>query len=277
MHTLNGLGENPMPEPHAALQALAGTANLVYLVVAFRLALHLLRRVRGPAQLPELLLGLHFLGAMGLGYLLLVTGMVLVLEAVAQPVLISGLIGTGYAVTIAGLMATLVFNVHVFHRRDRGAVAMAVALSLAMWTGWVGYGLGGGFAHGRYEGFWAWFQCGAIVAANLWVAGEPLLYHSRMRRQARLGLAEPLLADRFLLWGLGSLSRTLMATLGGFASLVLASGAETAALLSGAILIFASCCGLFTSATYWLTFFPTPRYEQWVARRYAKVRERSHG
>ena len=41
------------------------------------------------------------------------------------------------------------------------------------------------------------------TAILLWGAAESLRYYAMMRRRAKLGLADPLVTNRFLLWGLG--------------------------------------------------------------------------
>ena len=109
---------------------------------------------------------------------------------------------------------------------------------------------------------------GGILAANLWVALEPLFYRRRLLRRLQLGLAEPLVVDRFLLWGCGSLTRTAMVVAGGITSLVEHHTVLGSSLpLTVGVLVFVSACGLFTAVAYWLTFFPTQRYARWVTRR----------
>ena len=44
---------------------------------------------------------------------------------------------------------------------------------------------------------------GSERVSSLWGAAESLRYFSMMRRRAKLGLADPLVTNRFLLWGLG--------------------------------------------------------------------------
>ncbi len=116
-----------------------------------------------------------------------------------------------------------------------------------------------------------WIMIGGILAANLWVALEPLSYRRQLLRRLRLGLAaEPLVVDRFLLWGCGSLARTAMVVAGAITSLIEQRVLpETTLIMTVTVLVFVSACGLFTAVAYWLTFFPTQRYTRWVSRRYA--------
>ena len=271
---LGGMGPlgKALLEIYGSIGIFAGVAQGLYLAAAFLLGGHLLLRARRSRELTQLLLGLHLLLAMGVGYVLLSVGVVLV-ELSAEPPrrLLAWLMGAGYAATILGLMATLLFNQRVFRPGERWAAVFVGLASAVMWVGWAGYGASGGFAGGRFEGTWLWVQLGGMLATNFWVAAEPLAYHQRMRRRLRLGLADPVVVNRFLLWGLGSLARAVMIGLGPLSALCLAhAGADAAFAISSAILVVASACGLFTSVAYWLTFFPTPGYARWLTSRAAR-------
>jgi hypothetical protein len=260
-------------EVYGSLGIVAGIAQTIYLVAAFVLSGHLLLRAHRSRGLPQLLLGLHLLLAMGFGYLLCSTGVAIAeLSETPRGELVAPLVGAGYAATILGLMAALVFNHRVFRPDRRWPLALVCLASAAMWAGWAGYGLSGGFATARFEGGWLWLMLGGMLATNGWVGIEPLLYHAQLRKRMRLGLAEPLVADRFLLWGSGSLARAAMILLGPFGELMLGAMGEAAEVrVAAAVLCGASALGLFTSVAYWLTFCPTQAYQDWVARRYARV------
>ncbi len=262
-----------MLEVYGSLGIVAGIAQAIYLAAAFFLSGHLLIRAHRSRELPQLLLGLHLLLAMGFGYLLCSAGVAIAeLSEAPRGELVAPLIGAGYAATIFGLMAALVFNHRVFRPDRHWPLVLVFLASSAMWLGWAGYGLSGGFATARFEGIWLWLMLGGMLATNGWVGIEPLLYHAQLRKRIRLGLAEPLVADRFLLWGSGSLARAAMILLGPFGALLLETvGPQAQASVAAGVLCGASVLGLFTSVAYWLTFCPTQRYQDWVARRYARV------
>jgi hypothetical protein len=141
-----------------------------------------------------------------------------------------------------------------------------------MTAGWVGAAASGAFAGALYRNAWFVLLNAAMLAINLWVGLEPLAYHVKLRRRVALGLAEPLVADRFLLWGVGSLARAALIVLGAVSGLVLpgvAAGAREA--FTAATLLLASLLGVLTAGTYWLTFNPTPAYVRWVERRYRRA------
>jgi hypothetical protein len=184
--------------------------------------------------------------------------------------MVAVMIGAGYFATILGLIATLIFNHRVFRPGSRRALAFVGLVTFAMGLGWAGYGLSGDYGRARFEGTWLWIMLAGIVVTNLWVALEPLFYRRRLLRRLQLGLAEPLVVDRFRLWGYGSLARTAMVVVGAISSFMEQQMGTTAPLTQSVIvMVFISGCGLFTAVAYWLTFFPTQRYVSWVSRRYA--------
>src|SRR5262245_22594786 len=254
----------------ATAEVLAGLAQAVYLGAAFVLSAHLLTRARRRRDVAPLLLGLHLLFAMGFGYGLCAAGMgTAMLAAEPSPRLVEALLGTGYGATTFGLFAALLFQWRVFWPGARWPLLLVSAFTAAMGVGWLGAAATGALATGRYEGGFVWLLTAGALATNLWVGIEPLLYHVKLRRRVRLGLAEPIVADRFLLWGLGSLARALMVLLGPLATLALDRlGADARLLFSSLTLVAASGLGLATSVAYWLTFNPTAAYTGWVERRY---------
>jgi hypothetical protein len=259
-----------MLELYGSVGVVAGLAQAVYLAAAFVLAAHLLGRARRSRDLAPLLLGVNLLLAMGFGYLLCSAGMAAaILTKEAPPRLVAGLLGSGYAATILGLLAALIFQWRVFWPGERWPLALVAGFFAAMVVGWLGYAASGALATGRYQGGWVWLLYAGMLGTNLWVGVEPLLYHRKLRKRVPLGLAEPLVADRFLLWGLGSLARAAMILMGPLSVLALDRlGADARLSYSAVTLVAASLLGLATSVAYWLTFNPTAAYARWVERRY---------
>ena len=256
---------------YGSVGLIAGVAQVLYLATAFLLGGLLLLKAWRTRELPELLLGLHLLLAMGVGYLLVSMGIYAVrYGGASSQQMVALLVGAGYLATILGLIATLIFNYRVFRPGNRRALAFVGLTIAAMGGGWVAYGLSGNLGGARFEGAGLWVMMGGILAANLWVAFEPLVYRRQLLKRLQLGLTEPLVVDRFLLWGFGSLARTAMVVVGGTNSFLEQQMGTTAPLVqSVVVMVFAAACGLFTAVAFWLTFFPTKRYALWVTRRYA--------
>ncbi len=106
-----------------------------------------------------------------------------------------------------------------------------------------------------------------------WVFVECVLYASRMARQRKLGLVDPLVANRFVLWAVwtGALAGVSFVVLAVRvrASWLLAQGADAEALL-GASVRFAgtmAAVGLAVAAVgLFLSFQPPASYVRWVRR-----------
>jgi hypothetical protein len=262
-----------VPQLLASIGLFGAIGQGAYLTAAFVLAVHLLARGRRQRDLAPFLLGLQLLLAMGFGYLLCGAGTTLaVLVEDAPRPLVVGLLATGNAATALGLTAAIVFEWRVFAPGARWPRWLGGAFLLAMAVGWAGAAATGAFAGALYHNAWFLLLNAGMLAINLWVGIEPLAYHAKLRRRVALGLAEPLVADRFLLWGVGSLARAVLIVLGagsGLALPTLASEAREA--FTAATLVVASLLGLVAAASYWLTFNPTRAYARWVERRYRRA------
>jgi hypothetical protein len=248
----------------------AGLAQALYLTAAFVLSGHLLARARRSRDLAPLLLGVQLLFAMGFGYLLCAAGTSLaMLSKEPSPRLVAGLLASGNVSTMVGLSAALLFNWRVFSPGERWPLWLGGGFAASMLAGWLGSAASGAFETGSYTNGWFLLLNASMLAINLWVGIEPLVYHAKLRKRVRLGLAEPLIVDRFLLWGLGSLARAALIVMGPIGELLLRSlgdeGRHTFTTVSVAI---ASALGLAASVAYWLTFNPTAAYARWVKRRY---------
>jgi hypothetical protein len=263
-----------VPELIASVGVFGGLAQVIYLVAAFVLSAHLLARGRRQRDLAPLLLGLQLLLAMGFGYLLCGAGTSLaVLVKGPSPGLVVGLLASGNAATALGLTAALVFNWRVFSSGARWPLVLGGLLVGAMLVGYAGAAATGAFGGELYGNAWFLLLNAGMLVINLWVGIEPLVYYGKARKRIALGLAEPLVVDRFLLWGLGSLARAALILLGGLADALLQGlTGDAREVVTAGTLAVASLLGLATAAAYWLTFNPTPAYVRWVERRYRHSR-----
>ena len=104
-----------------------------------------------------------------------------------------------------------------------------------------------------------------MIAANRgWSASESLGYHSRLRRQLALGIANPVVVNRFLLWGVSSAASVIGTGVNAwFAWSGPLSVLHPAALLASAV------CGGAGSIVMLLTFVPPARYVRFIESRHA--------
>jgi hypothetical protein len=102
----------------------------------------------------------------------------------------------------------------------------------------------------------------ASLVGHAWTAYESFAYHGRMRKRSRLGLADPVVTNRFLLWGLVG-AGALVAS--GVPLLVGLLGGDSfndvpTRLLGAAAIIFSSVC-------LQLAFLPPRSYLAWLKGR----------
>jgi hypothetical protein len=259
--------------PEGPLAVLLGISQALYVLVVLTLGIRLALLASRTRKLPEALLSVHFLLCCSLGYLLLGIGV----PAAYQPGFLPAwaaapLIAAGHLTSSVGVWTGVAFNWLVFRREAVWARRLVWLTALALAAGYIGAGLSGGLARGTLAGFWIWLLYGTYTAAAAWVMVEPLRHYATMRKRLRLGLAEPLVTNRFLLWGSGSVCRFVMLVVGAFASLLFHYiPAENWTTVASTTLISVAVAGLGVSVSYWLVFFPTRAYVRLVTRRDAAV------
>jgi hypothetical protein len=244
-------------------------AQIASIGSAFWLGGRLIRRGARGRGAPELLLGIHLLLSMGLGSLLL-TGVSLsaYADAGASAGSLSAFAVVGNCVTILGLMAALWFNYRVFHAGDRAGLGLALSGSLMMWAGFAYLVAAGGLEQPDSYGRPYWPLAASMVLADIWVATEALRFRAQLRKRLALGLAEPLVVERFALWAFGAIARIVLVLMAPLTSALTETAEERlrfapGLLLLSALLILGAC-----TAT-WLMLAPTEAYRRWVERRFA--------
>ena len=247
-----------------------GISQTVYLAAMVTVGVRIARLARRTRQLPEALLAAHFLLCCTLGYALQGSGHAMAMEPGASHALVAILLVVGHGASVIGVSCVLLFNYQVFRRGTllgKALLAAGIALLLA---GYVGYGASGGFADGRPLGFWFWLLYTGFTAASVWTLFEPLLFFAEMRKRLRLGLADPLVADRFLLWGIGSIARFAMLVIGAVSMLRLTGNASDFAAIAAPTFLASGLAGIAVAVCYSLAFFPSRGYLMSVARRYSR-------
>jgi len=259
--------------PEGALAVLLGISQLVYVVIVLTLGTRLALLARRTRKVPEALLCVHFLLCCSLGYLLLGIGVPAAYQPGFLPTgAIAPLIALGHFTSSVGVWTGVAFNWLVFRREATWARGLVWLTAITLGTGYVGAVLTGGFSRGTLAGVWIWLIYGTYTAAAAWVMMEPLRHYALMRKRLRLGLADPLAANRFLLWGSGSVCRFVMLVMGAIPTLLfhLIPPAIWPTVVS-ITLISVAIAGLGVSVSYWLVFFPTRSYVRLITRRHAAV------
>jgi hypothetical protein len=102
----------------------------------------------------------------------------------------------------ASVLCLLLFTRVAFRPEERWAGALVASLGLGMLAGFVGTGALGDWGGFRNDNAWIWLENAAQLAVYLWACAEPASYYARLRRRQRLGLADPVVVNRILLWAL---------------------------------------------------------------------------
>ena len=110
--------------------------------------------------------------------------------------------------------------------------------------------------------YWLW--TGLMAVSYCWTSWESLRYHAMLKRRMRLGLADPVVANRMLLWGVASGCIAIQTPVI-LASIVLGGEDHIASWALVVVSVF-SCLA---AATVWLAFFPPASYLKRIAARAA--------
>lgn len=176
------------------MELLAQIGGSAYCVVAFLIGVRLIRLSAQTRQPPELLIGTAVLFLAGLGY---------PLSAVAREVpdlgasSRAGLGAFAGLLAVVGLAANTAFTWVIFRRGVAWASALLAAVGLAAAGMFVAQSLGGGWAAG--EVFWSSLPIPITISFG-WAFVECGRYHLMLRRRLRLGMADPVVTNRFGLY-----------------------------------------------------------------------------
>jgi hypothetical protein len=230
--------------------------GLSFLVLAFGL----LRRASRTGAAAERLLGVVFL-LMGTSYAFSETPYVFQLPLLEAPFSLLGRIS--YA---ASVILLAVFTLRVLQHDEAwarwlvcsSASLIAAGLGLAVWEeDW------GGFQPLRSYGFW--IEWVGLLVPFVWMGLAAFAQFGRAREQARLGLCNPLLSNRFLLLSLFG----LLQVCGFFAWAVLYIIFESQRLWTAEMDVLYALTDILSILTIWLAFFPPAPYRRWIGSQQA--------
>jgi len=233
---------------------------LTALVVSSRL-LALSWRTR---KLPELLLGLAVLCV---GFLAFAVGTAGKLLLVGTPALRSSMTIVGLFIECSGQLALVAFSWRVFHPRSTAASAFGAVLAVFILAAFVGEIYSGQYL--RYSdslrSLGPFVPLGQIArgSAPAWMSFECFRFHRQLRRRLAIGLAEPMVVNRVVLWGVG-----IGATAVGYGfttvhRLVYGLGLKEHVWAISTV----SALGMVSAICLGTAFFPPAAYRRWVEAR----------
>jgi hypothetical protein len=228
----------------------SAAAGLVYFVLGARLV-PLGIRTKSAA---EWLLGLTFL-IWALSYVLWITAVV----GQLQPTLESQLLIASRLTTNLGGAGFAFFPLLAFRRGSIWAKWLTASIAICLIFGSVGSGWAG-----DPEGIkplsnaWWWFDWLGEIVPAIWIGAEGLHHYGTTRPRVRLGLCEPIVGHRFLLWGIAGVSWTLLdfVVVGQYVEFWATHS------WSGTLDKFVGFCEITALAMVWMAYFAPAAYQR---------------
>jgi len=233
---------------------------ITFFIVSLLVGLRLLLLWWRTRQIPELLIGIGVLGIGPVGFgLPVASGLV----AGSRPGLGAVLVGIGALAVAIGAGAKLTFNWRVYHPQSRSVGVIPFAAGPILLAAWLTEWATGGFVEVNSASPATLIRTSLQIACLLWGSGEALRYWTMMRRRERLGLADPLVTNRFLLWGIGAGAAGLGSFIGIAAQL--ATGSATGEIPW--VMTSSSLHGLIAAIALWFAFVPPGFYRRYIQAR----------
>lgn len=209
--------------------------------------------------------------ALGFGLVLLALSMPLTavgrIPATAMELVGRLCFGAGLWVAATGLGLLFFFNFWVFRRESSWALALVITLAGFLGSS-VAYMTGVNFTGSSVGEIKGVMRPGTltliatVAAAFAWAAIESLRYWVACRRRRRLGLDDPVVSNRFFLWGVSS------ATSCALMAIIIVCVVKDMTIMREALPLAAlSSSGCLMSAAWTLTFLAPERYQRFIRDR----------
>ncbi len=226
---------------------------VVSLVVGGRLLLLGLRTHRTP----ELLIGFGLFSMGGFAWPLLVAAQQ------ATGLGAGGRTALAFSSTLlmgVGLTLLAGFTWQVFRPGQLWARLVVVAIALAFAVCVVGQAVEPGYGAIAHKQELLWLSYRILISACLAWCGVESLHHARISaKRQRVGLSDPVVTNRFLLWGACTLICTVLSTMTSIVDPTLASSPTGVAVTAPVALAAA--------VALWFAFLPPAFYTRWLLRR----------
>jgi len=235
-------------EGHAYLGELA--AAIFYLVLGARL----LRLASRTGELPERLLGALFL-VTGTSYIAYELAVICNSESLWTPLNFAGRV-----LYLPAPIILAVFTRRVFRAESAWAVWLVRGCAALLVAGVTGSAL-----RGDWEGFtisspWFWLEWVGYTTPYFWAGAESLIQHRQARRRMGLGLCDPLVCNRFLLWGLFGTAAVIVSLM----NVLQYAAYERESVFNATWDTLTGAGEILSIALIWLVFFPPVPYRQWI-------------
>jgi len=242
------------------LQLLSLAGLVAFAVVGGAVGFRIRKLARATGGAPERWVALCMLAICAVAYPLLMVSQVLPAGVVRI-----ALLSLGVAVAHVGIAAIFLFTWSAFRpdvRWIRFPLAILFATMAAHWIGlsallWSLRASAASMAD--LSPGWSLYTSATSGAGFAWTGIEALRYWPLLRRRRALGLADALVVNRILLWGLVGLSSTIINVNNVLAIL---RGVNT--MLDPGTALVTATFGCFNAAALFLAFLPPASYARWV-------------
>jgi len=207
---------------------------------------------------PERLLGATFL-LFGISYILFEISYVHeMLDPAADALEFSGRIALGL-----GTLALAFFTHFVFRADPRWGTWLVVGSAGLMFGGIAVSAVEGDWAGWSYVGgFGVWLEWLGRMIPPAWLGAEAFAHYMKAMRRMNVGLFDPLVANRFLIWGLfGCMQVVAM-----FVEVPMQIAYETLRAVPAWIDAAEGLAEFASIGLIWLAYFPPASYRSWITR-----------
>jgi hypothetical protein len=242
------------------MELLGAIGGLSFVLASLVIGLRLLLLARRTRELPEFAIGLALFLMGGLGYPLV--SVARLAHGMPQGVRI-GLFVVSLVFNVVGTIGVCVFNSRVFRPGEVWAHSLTVAFACSLGVALVFQGIAPGLSvaalRNEGAGYHVFLPLQGVPIA--WAAFESLRYHRILQKRVKLGLADLVVVNRILLWGLGMLAAFVISV---FSSVMAFLGIDVATSVVGALVI--APLGLAAAGCVWLAFLPPAAYTRRLSR-----------
>ena len=242
------------------LQLLSLLGLVAFSVVGGIVGLRIRKLAKATGGAPERWVALCLLAICGVAYPLLIGSQVVPAGAVRV-----ALLSLGVGIAHVGIAAMFLFTWSAFRAElawIRWAIAAVIAAMAAHWVGvtailWSARESAGSMAD--MHPIWSLFPSLVSSVGFAWTGIEALRYWPLLRRRRALGLADALVVNRVLLWGLVGVSSTIIN-----ANNILAIVRGVNTMMDPGTALVTAVLGCFNAAALFFAFLPPASYARWV-------------
>ena len=245
------------------LESFVWVGFAAFFVASLTAGVRLVMLWRRTRQLPELLIGIGVLGIGPVGFGLTTLAQ---LSRSGHPELSRWILALALLAVCTGGFAKYIFNWRVYHPQQALVRWIVCAAGLLLVSCYVTEVFTSGFRSEYLQSPANLGRSALLVGCLLWGSAEALVYWRKMRRRLRLGLADPIVTNRFFLWGLGAGAAGVGTAIGVVAQFV--TGLPPTQMPW--ITLSSSLHGLTAAVALWLAFVPNQAYLQFIEARARK-------